>query len=89
MEYDLKIWDDFILLYENKNLDYLFLLKKILGKGNPTKKEAESNEQMIKLRALLTYDDVLTNERVIKGSVIERNATRAYELMQKKFVEMI
>ena len=34
MEYDLKIWDDFILLYENKNLDYLFLLKKILGKGN-------------------------------------------------------
>lgn len=63
--------------------------KSIFGKGHPVKTICADNEPMIKVKALLTFDDAITLERVNRGDVIERNVSRAYELMQKKFVELV
>ena len=63
--------------------------KSIFGKGHPVKTICADDEPMIKVKALLTFDDAITLERVNRGDVIERNVSRAYELMQKKFVELV
>lgn len=63
--------------------------KAIFGKGHPVKTICADDEPMIKVKALLTFDDAITLERVNRGDVIERNVSRAYELMQKKFVELV
>ena len=63
--------------------------KEILGRGNPVKKIKEKEGVKIKVRAIITFDDAITHERVNKNDVIEREIARAYDLMQKKFVEMV
>ena len=73
--------------YKFDNVKRIEQWKEILGCGHPYKKET-FHEETIKIRALLTFDDALTHERINKGDVIERNVSRAYDLMQKKFVEL-
>lgn len=60
----------------------------VLGVGHPVKQE-KRKEGTLKLRALLKFTDILTNELINKGDIIERNSLRAYDLLQKKFVELV
>ena len=56
--------------------------------GRKLKEAMEKEGVKIKVRAIITFDDAITHERINKNDVIEREISRAYDLMQKKFVEM-
>lgn len=75
--------------YEFDNDKIIKQWKEILGRGNPVKKIKEKEGVKIKVRAIITFDDAITHERINKNDVIEREISRAYDLMQKKFVEMV
>ena len=62
--------------------------KEILGEGHPHAIENE-NESMITLQALLPFYDIVDKVSISKGEIFERKSSRAYDLMQKKFAEMV
>ena len=74
--------------YKYDNQKRIRQWKKILGKGIPSEKTEVKKEVPVKLKALITFDDAIRKERVFKNDIIERDSTRAYELLQKKFVEL-
>ena len=57
--------------------------KKILGKGGVTEKIVVK-EPVVKVVALMQYDDILLQKRMNKGDVIEVKVSRAYELICRK-----
>ena len=73
--------------YSHDNDDIVKQWMEILGEGSPLFKPTyyESN---LKLRALITFDDMMTHARINKGDIIYRNSSRAYDLMQKRFVAL-
>lgn len=57
--------------------------KKILGKGGISEK-FHMEEPVVKVVALMQYDDIMLNRRMCKGDVIEVKISRAYELICRK-----
>lgn len=85
--YDRPLKGHFVYKFDNdKRIEQW---REVLGKGHPLETTKEVEEPRIKLRAMLTFDDALTGERIGKGHILERNVTRAYDLIQKKFCEIV
>lgn len=62
--------------------------KEVLGEGHADE-EVVIEEETIQARAIIRFDDMLTHERIEKGEIIERKTSRIYDLLQKKFVELV
>ncbi len=73
--------------YSHDNDDIVKQWMEILGEGSPLFKPT-NYESNLKLRALITFDDMMTHARINKGDIIYRNSSRAYDLMQKRFVAL-
>lgn len=57
--------------------------------GKPCKKGAYPLEELVKVRALINYQDVKLQRRVIVGEVLTMTAARAQELKNKNIVEVL
>lgn len=84
-------------IYNNrlKGFDYKYDNDEIIAKwksvlGEPKKlTRREIEEPMIMVRALLNYHDLELNRGINKGEELPMRSKRAYELIQKNFVELI
>lgn len=62
--------------------------REILGEGHPIERE-EYIEAVLTLKATITFYDIVDKVNISKGDIFVRKASRAYELMQKSFAEMV
>ena len=63
--------------------------KKVLGNPAPRNQLIVNDEQILRARALIKYKDIELDRVIDKGEVVEMRSGRVYELMQKKFVEIV
>ena len=63
--------------------------RKLLGEGKPAERTNPPKDLFVKVRAILTYNDIVLQKTITKGEVIEVKTSRAYDLLQKKFVELV
>ncbi len=73
--------------YKYDNIKRVDQWKKILGKGNPRK--ISFHEHKVKIRALIQYESLVLHRIVKKGEELETDSLRAYDLLQKHFVELV
>lgn len=75
--------------YKYNNEKRIKQWKTVLGKAEKKKVVDNSTEKMVNVKAILNYHDLELNRKVVKDEVISVRASRAYDLLQKRFVELM
>ena len=74
--------------YNYDNDSIIAKWKEVLGEPKRYEDKA-TQENMLMVKALITYRDIELNRTINKGEQLAMRSTRAYELMQKNFVELV
>ena len=62
--------------------------KEILGNPKPCS-ERQIDEPLVRVKAIITYYDIVLGRKVFKNDELEMKSKRAYELLQKNFIVLV